>query len=108
MYLMCLGLMLRALNGLCWHFTTTLFHSNTHQLQRLHKTLLTMAKLGIADSEDTRHQVRVAVTQAEPKWLDLQGSVDKTCALIIEAAKGGAEMLAFPECWVTGYPAWIW
>ncbi|KAF4342760.1 aliphatic nitrilase [Fusarium beomiforme] len=57
---------------------------------------------------DTRHQVRVAVTQAEPKWLDLQGCVDKTCALIAEAAKGGAELLAFPECWVTGYPAWIW
>lgn len=66
-----------------------------------------MAKLGIA-SKDTRHQVRVAVTQAEPRWLDLQGSVDKTCALIVEAAKGGAELLAFPECWVTGYPAWIW
>ncbi|RBQ80153.1 hypothetical protein FVER14953_06618 [Fusarium verticillioides] len=66
-----------------------------------------MTNLGIA-SEHTRHQVRVAVTQAEPKWLDLQGSVDKTCALIIEAAKGGAELLAFPECWVTGYPAWIW
>ncbi|KAJ4033173.1 Carbon-nitrogen hydrolase [Fusarium oxysporum] len=65
-----------------------------------------MAKLGI--TEDTRHQVRVAVTQAEPRWLDLQGSVDKTCALIVEAAKGGAELLAFPECWVTGYPAWIW
>ncbi|KAF9772313.1 hypothetical protein IL306_009977 [Fusarium sp. DS 682] len=66
-----------------------------------------MAKLGIADTENTRHQVRVAVTQAEPKWLDLQGSVDKTCALIVEAAQGGAELLAFPECWVTGYPAWI-
>lgn len=66
-----------------------------------------MAKLGIA-SEDTRHQVRVAVTQAEPRWLDLQGSIDKTCALIVEAAKGGAELLAFPECWITGYPAWIW
>ncbi|KAF5604553.1 aliphatic nitrilase [Fusarium subglutinans] len=64
-----------------------------------------MAKLGIA-SEVT--QVRVAVTQAEPKWLDLQGSIDKTCALISEAARGGAQLLAFPECWVTGYPAWIW
>ncbi|KAF4456413.1 hypothetical protein F53441_1483 [Fusarium austroafricanum] len=59
-------------------------------------------------ASNTHHQVRVAVTQAEPGWLDLQGSVDKTCALIIEAAKGGAELLAFPECWVTGYPAWIW
>ncbi|KLO87980.1 aliphatic nitrilase [Fusarium fujikuroi] len=35
------------------------------------------------------------------------GSVDKTCALIGEAARGGAQLLAFPECWVTGYPAWI-
>ncbi|SCV53998.1 related to aliphatic nitrilase [Fusarium fujikuroi] len=52
--------------------------------------------------------VRVAVTQAEPRWLDLQGSVDKTCALIGEAARGGAQLLVFPECWVTGYPAWIW
>ncbi|KAF4995939.1 hypothetical protein FGRMN_4793 [Fusarium graminum] len=55
-----------------------------------------------------KQHVRVAVTQAEPGWLDLQGSVDKTCALIGEAAKGGAELLAFPECWITGYPAWIW
>ncbi|SCO02604.1 related to aliphatic nitrilase [Fusarium fujikuroi] len=39
--------------------------------------------------------------------VDLQGSVDKTCALIGEAARGGAQLLAFPECWVTGYPAWI-
>ncbi|KAG4283168.1 hypothetical protein FPRO06_09841 [Fusarium proliferatum] len=63
-----------------------------------------MAKL--ATTPETT--VRVAVTQAEPKWLDLQGSVDKTCALIGEAARGGAQLLAFPECWVTGYPAWIW
>lgn len=55
-----------------------------------------------------RQHVRVAVIQAEPKWLDLQGSVDKTCALIADAAKNGAQLLAFPECWVTGYPAWIW
>ncbi|KAI1045823.1 hypothetical protein LB505_014332 [Fusarium chuoi] len=63
-----------------------------------------MAKLAMTPEAT----VRVAVTQAEPKWLDLQGSVDKTCALIGEAARGGAQLLAFPECWVPGYPAWIW
>jgi nitrilase len=52
--------------------------------------------------------LRVAVTQAEPEWLDLQKSVQKTVALISEAAQGGAKLVAFPECWVTGYPGWIW
>ncbi|OBS26092.1 hypothetical protein FPOA_00036 [Fusarium poae] len=59
-------------------------------------------------TEEPRQHVRVAVTQAEPKWLDLQGSVEKTCAFITDAAKNGAELVAFPECWITGYPAWIW
>jgi nitrilase len=52
--------------------------------------------------------LRVAVTQAESEWLDLQKSVQKTVALISEAAQGGAKLVAFPECWVTGYPGWIW
>ncbi|KAF1775515.1 Carbon-nitrogen hydrolase [Phytophthora cactorum] len=34
--------------------------------------------------------VRVAAVQAEPEWFDLQAGVKKTCALIAEAAEGGA------------------
>lgn len=52
--------------------------------------------------------IKVAVSQHEPVWLDLQGSVKKTCAIIDEAAKGGAKIVAFPEVWIPGYPAWIW
>ncbi|KAF4991637.1 hypothetical protein FDECE_13985 [Fusarium decemcellulare] len=52
--------------------------------------------------------VKVAVTQAEPVWLDLAGSVKKTCKLVTEAASNGAELIAFPECWIPGYPCWIW
>ena len=52
--------------------------------------------------------VRVAVTQAEPEWLDLDKTVDKTCQLIQEAAKNNALLIAFPECWIPGYPAWVW
>lgn len=52
--------------------------------------------------------VRVAVTQFEPAWLDLQKSVEKTCRLIREAAENRAQLVAFPECWIPGYPAWIW
>lgn len=42
--------------------------------------------------------VRVAVTQAEPEWLDLNASVGKTCRLIEEAASQGAKLISFPEC----------
>ncbi|KAF2727451.1 carbon-nitrogen hydrolase [Polyplosphaeria fusca] len=52
--------------------------------------------------------VRVAVTQQEPVWLDLKATVEKTCRLIDEAAANGARLIAFPEVWITGYPAWIW
>jgi nitrilase len=52
--------------------------------------------------------VRVAVTQAEPEWLDLNASVEKTCSLIEEAAGYGAKLISFPECWIPGYPAWVW
>jgi nitrilase len=51
---------------------------------------------------------RVAVVQAEPEWLNLTAAVKKTYDLITEAAKNGAMLVAFPECWIPGYPAWIW
>lgn len=52
--------------------------------------------------------VRVAVTQAEPVWLDLAGAIAKTCTLIQEAAANKAQLIAFPEVWIPGYPCWIW
>ncbi|KAJ5097186.1 Carbon-nitrogen hydrolase [Penicillium angulare] len=52
--------------------------------------------------------VRVAVTQAEPAWFDLAAGVAKTCDLIVEAAKNNAQLITFPECWIPGYPCWIW
>ncbi|KAA8575037.1 hypothetical protein MFRU_002g03350 [Monilinia fructicola] len=52
--------------------------------------------------------IRVAVTQAAPEWLDLEKTVEKTCRLIEEAATNGAKLVTFPECWIPGYPAWIW
>ena len=52
--------------------------------------------------------VKVAVTQHEPIWFDLTGTVDKTCRLIEEAARNGAKLVVFPEVWIPGYPAWIW
>jgi len=51
---------------------------------------------------------KVAVVQAAPAWLDLDASIDKTIALIEEAADKGARLIAFPEVFIPGYPWHIW
>lgn len=47
---------------------------------------------------------KVAAVQAEPVWLDLQGSVNKTIKIINEAAAEGAKIIGFPEVFIPGYP----
>src|SRR5216683_3055758 len=51
---------------------------------------------------------RVAVVQAVPVFLDLDATVDKTIALIEQAAAQGAKLIAFPETFIPGYPWQIW
>lgn len=62
----------------------------------------------MSSTSEGNRTVRVAVTQAEPAWVDLAGAVNKTCHLISEAAQNGAQLVAFPEVWIPGYPCWIW
>lgn len=52
--------------------------------------------------------VRVAAVQAEPVWLDMEATTDKVIGLIEEAAANAAELVAFPETFVPGYPWQIW
>ena len=47
------------------------------------------------------------VVQASPQFLDLNGGVEKTIALITDASRGGANLVAFPECWIPGMPWWV-
>ena len=51
---------------------------------------------------------RVAAVQAAPKFMDLDGTVQKTIDLIKTASEAGAKLVAFPECWIPGYPFYIW
>lgn len=50
--------------------------------------------------------MRVAAVQAAPAFLDREATVAKVVDLIGEAGNGGAEVIAFPETFVAGYPAW--
>ncbi|KAG7001492.1 nitrilase [Physcia stellaris] len=52
--------------------------------------------------------IKVATVQAEPVWLDLQGSVNKVIDLIQQASSKGANVLGFPQLFVPGYPWSIW
>jgi len=48
--------------------------------------------------------IRVGAVQAEPAWLDLQGSVAKTIRIIEKAASDGVQVLGFAEVSIPGYP----
>jgi nitrilase len=56
----------------------------------------------------THPRLRVAAVQAAPMFLDVDAAIDKTIALMGQAASDGVKLIAFPETWVPGYPWWIW
>lgn len=49
---------------------------------------------------------RVAAMHVSPAFLDTDRTIDKACALIAEAAKAGARLIAFPETYVPAFPIW--
>ena len=52
--------------------------------------------------------VRVACVQAEPVVFDREATLEKLAALTAEAAGAGAELVVFPETFVSVYPSSSW
>ncbi len=50
---------------------------------------------------------RVAAVQAEPVWLDLAATIEKTIGLIEEAASQRRSPRRVPELWLPGYPVFL-
>jgi len=53
---------------------------------------------------------KAAACHAAPVYFDALATVDKACAWIEEAACNGAELIAFPEAFISSFPVWsgVW
>jgi len=52
-------------------------------------------------------RVRVAIAQSAPVYLDKRASLAKALDLIQQATRRDAQLVAFGETWLPGYPAWL-
>lgn len=53
-----------------------------------------------------RDKVKVAIAQKSPVFMNREASVARACAAIEEAGRNGAQLVVFPEAWLSGYPYW--
>lgn len=51
--------------------------------------------------------VKVALVQQPPVFLNLPQTLAKAEIIVEECAKNGAKIIVFPETWLTGYPIWL-
>lgn len=49
---------------------------------------------------------KVAAAHVAPVFLDVAKTVGKTCSVIEEAARDGAQLIAFPEAYIPAFPLW--
>lgn len=51
---------------------------------------------------------KAATVQTSPVFLNVDKTIDKAIAFIKEASSNGAQIIAFPEVFISGYPYWNW
>lgn len=51
--------------------------------------------------------MKIAAVQAAPVFLDASATTDKLLGLLRDAASNGAELVVFPEVFLSGYPVWL-
>ncbi len=52
--------------------------------------------------------IKVAIAQVAPIFLDKEKTIEKACQLIRDAGENKAQLIVFPEAYVSGYPDWTW
>ncbi|MDI1318080.1 carbon-nitrogen hydrolase family protein [Flavobacterium sp.] len=51
---------------------------------------------------------KAAAIQTSPVFLNVEKTIDKAISFVKEATSNGANLVAFPEVFVAGYPYWNW
>lgn len=51
---------------------------------------------------------KAAAIQTSPVFLNVEKTIDKAISFVKEATANGANLVAFPEVFVAGYPYWNW
>lgn len=54
------------------------------------------------------HKFKAAAVQTSPVFLNVDKTIEKAISFIKEASSNGAQLIAFPEVFVAGYPYWNW
>lgn len=54
------------------------------------------------------HKFKAATVQTSPVFLNVEKTIDKAISFVKEASANGAQLIAFPEVFVAGYPYWNW
>ena len=60
----------------------------------------------VLKERQTLRKIKVAGVQAEPIFLDLDGTTNKAISLIEEAGAQGADLIGFPEAFIPTFPNW--
>ena len=56
---------------------------------------------------DELKKIKLAAVQAAPVHLNREATVEKACALILEAGRAGAHVIGFPEGFIPAHPSWF-
>ena len=51
---------------------------------------------------------KAAAVQTSPVFLNVEETINKAISFVKEATSNGANLVAFPEVFVAGYPYWNW
>jgi nitrilase len=71
------------------------------------KTCSPNSKRGAERGRSESQTLKVALAQFAPVYLDKVASLSRAIEIVQDAKRRGAELVAFGETWLPGYPAWL-
>lgn len=60
------------------------------------------------NSNNLNNEIKVAIAQLSPVFLNKEKTTEKACKAIAEAGRNGSKLIVFPEAYISGYPHWVW